>query len=54
MSNLFSRLSSAAQKRAEFRRTVAELETMDDKTVFDLGLYRFDFAAMAHKSVYGK
>ena len=53
MSALFSRLSSAARKRAEYRRTCAELARLPLDTALDLDLYRGDVAKIARRAVYG-
>ncbi len=53
MSALFSRLSSAARKRAEFRRTYAELARLPLDVALDLDLYRGDADRIARRAVYG-
>lgn len=53
MTSILSRMKTAASKRADYRRTLAELNTMDDATARDLNLSRYDFAQIAHSDVYG-
>jgi len=46
-------VKSTLQKRATYRRTKFELETMPLDVALDLGLYREDAARIAAKAVYG-
>ncbi|MDW4497353.1 hypothetical protein R5H30_05115 [Sulfitobacter sp. D35] len=50
---LIEKLRTAAHKRAVYNRTVRELSTMPLDTALDLGLYREDARANAHRAVYG-
>lgn len=43
----------AAAKRAAFRRTVAQLSSLSDRELDDLGLTRWEIDQVAHRSVYG-
>ncbi len=43
----------AAGKRAAFRRTVSELNTLSDRELADLGVTRWEIELIAHRSVYG-
>ena len=38
-------------RRAEYRRTIAELETMSDRELDDLGISRFDLPQIAAEHV---
>jgi len=50
----FQRLRTAAQKRADYNRTVAELSQLDLDTALDLDIYKGDIHKIARKAVYGK
>lgn len=50
---LFNTFRAAAAKRAQYYRTLDELRSMDDQTARDLGVNRYDFPAIAYRSVYG-
>lgn len=50
-----SNLRDAAQKRAAYNRTVAELSAVDVRlAVEDLGFFPGDAPAMAKRAVYGR
>ncbi len=53
MNSLFSKMKSAAQKRAAFNRTVYEIERMPLDIALDLNIHRPDARAIAYKAVYG-
>ncbi|OSP55522.1 DUF1127 domain-containing protein [Pseudoruegeria sp. SK021] len=48
-----TRLQSAVSKRAEYRRTLSELNQMDAGTLNDLGLSRNRLPEIARNAVYG-
>jgi uncharacterized protein YjiS (DUF1127 family) len=53
MMTFISTLKSAAQKRAAYSRTVAELQSMPLDVALDLGIYQGDVRKIARKAVYG-
>ena len=53
MMNIIAHLKSAAQKRAAYSRTVAEIEAMPLDTALDLDIYRGDAHRIAYRAVYG-
>lgn len=51
----FANLRTAAQKRAAYNRTVAELSAVETRlAVEDLGFYPGDAHQIARRTVYGK
>jgi hypothetical protein len=53
MIGIISTLKAAAQKRAAYHRTVAELEALPLDTALDLDIYRGDARKIARRAVYG-
>jgi uncharacterized protein YjiS (DUF1127 family) len=53
MEKLIDRIRESARKRAEYRRTVAELSRIDIDTALDLDIYRGDIPRIAREAVYG-
>lgn len=49
----FEGYNAARKQRADYARTVAELEVLSDRDLRDLGLSRFEIHRTAHKHVYG-
>lgn len=47
------RLKQGLAKHREYRRTVAELKSLDDRDLRDLGISRFSIHEIAHEAVYG-
>ncbi|MEM9792689.1 MAG: hypothetical protein AAF848_07080 [Pseudomonadota bacterium] len=54
MESLFSRLQTAARKRAAYNRTVAELSALPLDSCLDLDIYKGDIPKIARAAVYGK
>ena len=54
MTNLISRFRDAAEKRAAYTRTVAEIRSMPLDVALDLGIYRGDAERIASRAVYGR
>jgi uncharacterized protein YjiS (DUF1127 family) len=52
MMNIISTLKSAAQKRAAYSRTVAELQRLPLDVALDLGIHRGDARRIARMAVY--
>lgn len=50
---LFTNVRKAAQKRAHYNRTVAEIQAMPLDVALDLGIFREDAHKIATKAVYG-
>lgn len=50
---LFARISGAIADYKLYRRTLAELESLSNRELRDLGLSRFSIRQIAHESVYG-
>ncbi|MBP1805984.1 hypothetical protein [Rubellimicrobium aerolatum] len=50
---LFTRLRSAMEKRAAYRRTLAELRGVPSYLADDLAIYPGDAERLAHQAVYG-
>lgn len=50
---MIEKLKSAAQKRAAYNRTVAELSNLPIETALDLDIYAGDIRKIAHRAVYG-
>ncbi len=50
---LFTNVRKAAQKRADYNRTVAEIQAMPLDVALDLGIFREDAHKIASKAVYG-
>lgn len=53
MMSLFNTLRAAAHRRAQYHRTVAELQNMPIDTALDLGIYQGDADKIARRAVYG-
>ncbi|MEM6635289.1 MAG: hypothetical protein AAF667_05295 [Pseudomonadota bacterium] len=53
MTDIFSRLRSAARKRAEYRRTFDELARLPRQSAEDLGIDPQNIREVAHRAVYG-
>lgn len=53
MTALIAQIRTAARKRAEYHRTLAELKTMPVDTMIDLDLAPNEFPKIAHDAVYG-
>lgn len=54
MTTLIAQLKTAARKRAAYVATVQEIERMPLDVALDLGIFREDARAIAHKAVYGR
>ncbi|MCR9069214.1 MAG: hypothetical protein NXH79_10250 [Rhodobacteraceae bacterium] len=54
MTQLMTRLKTAAAKRAAYRRTVDEISRMPLDVALDLGLFREDARKIAYRAVYGR
>lgn len=50
---LFAELKRAWANRRAYHRTVAELNSLGDRELADLGLHRSHIQSIAHESVYG-
>ena len=53
MMSFISTLKTAAQRRAAYSRTVAELENLPLDVALDLDIHRGDARRIAHRAVYG-
>jgi hypothetical protein len=53
MMTFISTLKTAAQKRAAYSRTVAELESLPLDVALDLDIYKGDARQIARRAVYG-
>jgi uncharacterized protein YjiS (DUF1127 family) len=53
MKTFISTVKTAAQKRAAYSRTVAELQSLPLDVALDLGIYRGDARRIARMAVYG-
>ncbi|APG45859.1 DUF1127 domain-containing protein [Phaeobacter porticola] len=58
--NLFARLRGFAEevkdswdRRAEYKRTYAELDSLSNRDLADIGIRRCDIAQIAHAQAYG-
>ena len=49
-----ARLQEARARRAEFDRTVRELQMLSDRDLADLGISRLSIEDLAREHVYGK
>lgn len=54
MTMIVTKLRSAAYKRMEYARTVAEIENMPLDVALDLGIFREDARKIAAAAVYGQ
>lgn len=54
MNRLIDQIRAAAEKRAAYRRTVAELRMMPLPVAIDLDLYPGDAEKLARRAVYGQ
>lgn len=52
-SGFFARAQKSFAQYRLYRRTLAELEGLNDRELRDLGLSRFDLRTIAYDSVYG-
>ena len=50
---ILSTVRNAVAKRANYRRTKAELQNMPIATAIDLGLFKEDAGKTAYQAVYG-
>lgn len=46
-------IANTLKKRAMYRRTVREIQSMPLNVALDLGIYRGDAEEIAHRAVYG-
>ncbi len=53
MMNVIAQFKTAAEKRAAYYRTVAEIEAMPLDVALDLDIHRPDARRIAHQAVYG-
>ncbi len=53
MMTVIAQFKAAAEKRAAYHRTVAEIEAMPLDVALDLDIYRPDARRIAHEAVYG-
>jgi hypothetical protein len=53
MTNIIAQLRTAAEKRAAYYRTVAEIEAMPLDVAIDLDIHKADARKIAHSAVYG-
>ena len=53
MTDLMTRIAEIAEKRARYRRTVAELKSMPLDVALDLDIHRGDAERIARAAVYG-
>ncbi len=53
MTSFVTTLTEAVRKRAAYRRTVAELESLPLDVALDLNIHRGDAKRIAHRAVYG-
>jgi uncharacterized protein YjiS (DUF1127 family) len=49
-----ARLQEARARRAEFNRTVRELQMLSDRDLADLGISRFSIEDLAREHAFGK
>ena len=54
MTSFINSLRSAAQKRANYRQIVAEIEGLSEREATDLNIARSDAHAIAQAAVYGR
>ena len=54
MTNILTKLREAAQKRAQYHRTVAEIERMPLEIALDLDIFPGDAHRIAQQAVYGQ
>lgn len=50
---LFARAQKSFAQYRLYRKTLAELEALNDRELRDLGLSRYDLRTLAYDSVYG-
>jgi uncharacterized protein YjiS (DUF1127 family) len=53
MTGMITSLRDAAQKRMTYRSMVAELQSLSDRELYDVGIHRSDAARIAREAVYG-
>ena len=51
--SIFGNMRAAARKRADYNRTVREIEGLTDREAHDLGISRSDARQIAWTTVYG-
>ncbi|MBW4707538.1 hypothetical protein KX928_07045 [Roseobacter sp. YSTF-M11] len=54
MTNMMTKLKTAAAKRAQFNRTYNELRSMSRTVAWDLGMFPEDAYEVAYRHVYGR
>ncbi|WP_164686272.1 hypothetical protein [Meridianimarinicoccus aquatilis] len=54
MISFLTSVRAASRKRAQYNRTLAELQTMSNGTLLDFDLATNDLSRLAHDAVYGK
>ncbi|WP_238547578.1 hypothetical protein [Meridianimarinicoccus roseus] len=54
MTAIITQIRTAARKRAEYNRTLAELQSMPLGTMIDFDLGPNDLPKLAHTAVYGQ
>ena len=54
LANIRDRLAAAIRQRRTYERTVAELNSLTDRELLDLGISRFSIPEVARESAYGK
>ncbi|MGF1625710.1 MAG: DUF1127 domain-containing protein [Alphaproteobacteria bacterium] len=52
--SLFSQFRTFLQKRADYQRTLGELQSLDQRTLADLGIAPADFRAIARRETFGR
>ena len=53
VAGLIGSLNQRVQRYRTYRKTLEELETLSDRELFDLGLSRAQFRAIAYNAAYG-
>lgn len=48
---IVTRIIAAISRWMDYRRTVTELRSLDDRTLSDLGISRYDIDSVARKAV---
>lgn len=54
MSGLFGSLTDAARKRKAYNRMVAEITSLTDRELNDIGIHRSHAPQIAKEAIYGK
>jgi uncharacterized protein YjiS (DUF1127 family) len=52
--SLYAQFRAWLQKRAEYQRTLGELQSLDQRTLADLGIAPADFRAIARRETFGR